>query len=131
MIFLLFVLNTLYNDNKITIQASTPSMTKIQVDFSDVNQVEQLPITRFIVANSAPRYEYNISQIDSFTPLKGTKDINTSPVHIGKPLRIKNCDVYPIVIYPSYQNNNVKEYYRAIEITLNYTPPTKKLHLSP
>ncbi len=131
MIFLLFVLNTIYNENKISIQASTPSMTKVQIEFSDINRIEQLPITRFIVANSAPRYEYNISQIDSFTPLKGTKDINTSPVHIGKPLNIKNCDVYPIVIYPSYLNKNVKEYYRAIEITLNYSPPTKKLHLSP
>ncbi|MCK4672667.1 hypothetical protein KAT67_01660, partial [candidate division WOR-3 bacterium] len=131
MILLLFVLSTLYNDNQIIIQASTPSMTKAQIEFSDINRIEQLPITRFIVANSAPRYEYRISEIDSSLAPNNIKDINTSPVHIGKPLRIKNCNVYPIVIYPSYLNKHVKEYYRAIEITLNYTPPTKKLHLSP
>jgi hypothetical protein len=106
-------------------------MTKVQIEFSDMNRIEQLPITRFLIADKAPHCEYNISQIDSFTPLKGTKDINTSPVHIGKPLKIKNCDVYPIVIYPSYLNKNVKEYYGSIEITLNYSSPTKKLHLSP
>ena len=131
MIFLLFVLNTIYNENKITIQTSTPSMTKIQVEFSDVSQAEQIPITRFIVANSAPRYEYKISKIDSFVSSNNIKDINISPVHIGNPLKIKSCDVYPIVIYPSYLNKNIKEYYGSIEITLNYTPPVRKLRLSP
>ncbi len=131
MIFLLFVLNTIYNENKITIQTSTSSMTKIQVEFSDVSQAEQIPITRFIVANSAPRYEYKIFGIDSFTTPDNIKDINTSPVDIGKPLNIKNCNVYPIIIYPSYLNKNIKEYYGNIEITLNYTPPVRKLRLSP
>lgn len=131
MILLFLALSSMYNENQIMIKASTPSMSKIQVEFSNLNQLKQLPITRFILAKNPPKYEYKISSIDSFVNINNKKDFNISPVNIGKPLKIKNCNVYPIVIYPSYLNQNVKVYYKSIEITLNYIPQTTKLHLAP
>ncbi len=125
------MLNTMYNENSVRILESSPYTTKIQVQFSEINQIEQLPITRFVLAQNPPKYAYKISEVDSFVGSNNIKDINTNPVHIGNPLNIKNCDVYPIIVYPSYLNKNVKEYYKSIEITLNYSPPVRKLHLSP
>lgn len=131
MILLLLILNITNNENRVIIKVSTPSMIKFQVEFSELNQIEQRPITRFIVSEFPPQFDYKISKIDSFSEPTHNDKIENIPIYIGKPFNIKRCNVYPIVIYPYYLKQNFKTHYKSIEITLNYAPKAKEMNLSP
>jgi len=131
MILLFLAVITTYNENQIVIKAATHSIIRFQVEFSEVNRKEQLPITRFIFAENPPQCEYNIVSIDSSVKQDIIKDTPISPIYVGDPLKIKNCNLYPVVIHPSYLNQNVKIFLKSIEITCNYSHLIKNLHLAP
>ena len=130
MILLLMILSSIADDNQVVIKNLTPSMIHLQVQFSNLNQTENRPITRFIIANSPPKFEYKIGPIDSSSEPNNSENFNNIPIKINAPLKFKDCNIYPVVISPSYLNKNIKIYYKYIEITLSYERSPNKLNLS-
>ena len=61
----------MYNENQIVIESSTPSTVKLFVEFSDLNQIENRPITRFILAEDYPEYQ-SYTNKDGMAPKRGT-----------------------------------------------------------
>jgi len=130
MLFFL-IISTAYLDNQITINASTSSYLKVRVEFSTINQIENLPITRFIMIDHAPQYRYEITEIDSVVKPDKQEQFSSNPVIIGPPLTVKNCTLYPVIIYPSYLNNRIKKYYKSIEITFTFMSARRNIALPP
>ena len=65
------------------------------------------------------------------TVRKDAQVTNTAPIQIGKPILIKNCLVYPIIVWPNYLKENIIATYKSLAITFNYLPSQSKLILAP
>jgi hypothetical protein len=118
------------SEQQVIVLVSTPSMTKIQVDFSGSDLLEGHSITRFVVADDPPQCEYKIFERESMHTDNNQSHV-TTPVHIGTPIKMKQWYLYPVIISPSYVEQNSQITYTSIEVTLRYTPISKKLNLSP
>ncbi|MBE0432013.1 hypothetical protein IBX73_00955 [candidate division WOR-3 bacterium] len=129
MILLAMLLISAAVQDEIQIIASTPSMLSFRLEFSDFRQSEQVPITRFIISEKMPTYEYTAAQIDSSTDAEGSPD--TGPVMIGDPVPFGDVTLYPVTIQPSYVNNQVKRYVKTAEVRLDFIPSPRQPQLSP
>ncbi|UCG29703.1 MAG: T9SS type A sorting domain-containing protein [candidate division WOR-3 bacterium] len=127
MIFaLIFVLAT--GEDQIMITSSTPSTATLQVEFSEYKRNEQLPITRFIMSESQPTYAYHMAEVDSSISVRD--HVETEPVRIGKPVMIKGTPLYPIMIEPSFMQDNVKHFVKSADLRIDFSPPSKPLTLN-
>ncbi|UCG91143.1 MAG: T9SS type A sorting domain-containing protein [candidate division WOR-3 bacterium] len=122
MILLVLTMLSTLSENQIDIKLNTPSRITFQVEFSDINKAEQVPITRFVITEAPPQCEYTIVDVDSSVRQDIITDGVSQPVSIGKPLNIHNYTVYPVIIHPSFLNEYIKIYLKSIEITINFMP---------
>jgi hypothetical protein len=130
-ILLLIMLSVISSEQQVTVLMSTASMRKIQVEFSDRNVLEGRSVTRFVVADGPPQCEYNIFGKKSIHIFNNEQPYRTAPVRIGAPIKMKQCYLYPVIISPSYVEKNSHITYTSIEVTLQYTPVSRKLSISP
>ncbi|UCD06308.1 MAG: T9SS type A sorting domain-containing protein [candidate division WOR-3 bacterium] len=128
MILLLILTLSLGQDN-ILITESTPSTAAFRVEFSEYKRNEQLPITRFVMTETRPICEYEITEFDSSHAVRDLEE--TAPVTIGEPVKIKNVTLYPIRIKPSFINNNSKQFIKSANIRVDFSPPARTLELNP
>jgi hypothetical protein len=117
--------------NRVEIMESNPYTVQMQVEFSSFNKRMNQPITRFLFAQTQPSFTYQVSEVDHATVRKDAQVTNTAPIQIGKPILIKNCLVYPIIVWPNYLKENIITSYKSLDITLNYLPPIEDLILAP
>ncbi len=129
MILLVLTMFGMLNENRVDIKFNTPSRITFQIEFSDINKTEQVPITRFIITETPPQYEYTIVDVDSSVRQEVITDDALSPVTIGKPLNIHNYTAYPVIIYPSFLDRNIKIYLKSIEITIDLMPAPSGVQL--
>ncbi len=131
MILLLFMIGFTEHVNRVEIMESNPYTVQMQVEFSSFNKRMNQPITRFLFAQTQPSFTYQVSEVDHATVRKDAQVTNTAPIQIGKPILIKNCLVYPIIVWPNYLKENIITSYKSLDITLNYLPPLQDLILAP
>jgi len=132
MIPLVLILFTLFGNDHIEIQSSTPSTIQLSAAFSDYSKTEQKPLVRFVIAAQPPTFTYEIGKTDSVIVESGKNldVLNISPVAIDNPLTINDVRLYPISIHPSYLNQGSKIFYEDILITLSFEQSAKQLELS-
>jgi hypothetical protein len=128
MIFALILILSAGED-QIIMKEQTSSTAAFHIEFSEYKKNEQLPITRFVMTESRPTMEYQISDIDSSMVARDHEE--TEPIRIGEPLRIKGVTLFPIMIEPSFTKNDIKQFVSAADISLSFSPPSKTLDLSP
>ena len=131
MILLLFMVGFTEHVNHVEIMESNPYTVQMQVEFSANNKQMNQPITRFVITQTQPSFTYQVSEVDHATVRKDAQVTNTAPIQIGKPILIKNCLVYPIIVWPNYLKENIITSYKSLDITLNYLPPIEDLILAP
>ncbi|MGB7054163.1 MAG: C25 family cysteine peptidase, partial [bacterium] len=129
MIVLLLAICTAYGHNEVTVIQSSNRQLTAQMSFSEINKREQVPITRFIIAEHEPSFSYRITTIDSVAHGSTPEIHNPSPVKTGEPLRMGNTKLYPIVVYPTYVDVNNHIYIESIEITIDIIRSSNTLEL--
>jgi len=130
MIALLLLLSTASNFNEVLVNKVSTTKWQLEVRFSEINKEEQIPITRFVIADQKPSFEYSIITHDSIVSKTAQDSQNTQPVEITGPIELGGARLYPVVVYPSHPNNGYINHYESIEIELQITPSSKELGLS-
>ena len=128
MIFALILIFSTTED-RIQVTSHNASALALEVEFSEYRLNEQLPIARFIISETMPTYEYNLTQTDS--SISALPLAETEPMQIGAPVTIKGTKLYPVLIRPSYTKNSVRHFVRSADIRLNYSPPSEMPQLNP
>jgi hypothetical protein len=117
------------NADQVQLKISSPTMLSFGVEFSEFKKNEQQPITRFIMSETPPIYEYIEAELDSSSDSPGYDD--SEPVRIGTPVILENVTLYPIQIEPSYIRNRIKYFIKSADIKVYFTHPAANLQLSP
>jgi hypothetical protein len=129
MIALLLAIFTAHGHTGITVIESSDRQLAAQVSFTEINKREQVPVTRFIIAEQQPSFSYRVTAIDSAVH-KSTPEIrNPSPIKTGEPLRMGNTKLYPITVYPTYIDANNQIHIESIEITIDIVRSSNTLEL--
>ncbi|MDH4210163.1 MAG: C25 family cysteine peptidase [candidate division WOR-3 bacterium] len=128
---LLLALCAGYAYNQVVMTESSATKLQFRVSFSENSKLEQLAITRFVIAEHEPFIDYRITTIDSIVNESPSGLHKYSPVEIAEPIHTGNAKLYPIIIYPSYLNNTHKVYCESVEITVAIDPSSKELELPP
>jgi len=130
MIALLLSLCTASSFNEVMVTKVSTAKLRLEVRFSDSNRKEQIPITRFVIAEQKPAFEYKITKFDSIVS-RTVQDLNNSkPVELAAPIQLGGARLYPVVVYPSYLNKDLVNHYESVEIELQIAPSSKELKLS-
>ncbi len=121
MIFVLaFIIS--FNGDQVNIVAHTPSHLECRIDFSTDNQKEHLPVTRFIMADDVPQYDFEVTSFDSVIE-RNTPSALQSPVQIGTPIVLKNQTLYPLIVYPEYSDGSNTQFVRSLRVKVYYSEP--------
>ncbi len=131
MISLLLIIAFTNQVNHVEILESDPYATRILVEFSANNKQMNQPITRFIIAQAQPSFTYQFSEETKAIVQKDAQVMNVVPIQMNKPIFIRDCRVYPIIIWPNFLKENIITSYKSIDITLNYYPQIENLTLAP
>ncbi len=99
------------------------------VTFNDVNKREQAAVTRFIIADERPSMDYRIIAVDSVVNEMAPHNTYSRPIEIGKPVSIGRRKLYPVIIYPSYLENQSRIFYESVRITIDFRPSAGDLEL--
>ncbi len=130
MIGLLLAVFAAYAQDGITVTRSSRNEIIAEVNFSEFSKNENVPFTRFVIADHEPAVTCRVTSVDSTTDRAGAKSTNSAPVSIGEPLYLGNTKLYPIVIYPSYADANTDIYLESAEISIENITNANTLHLS-
>ena len=129
MIALLLAICTAYGNLGVTVTQSTDYHLTAQVYFSEINKRENVPITRFILAERPPHVDYQVTGIDSVTHRSASESGYAVPVKTGEPITIGNSQLFPVTIYPSYVDGNNHIFIKSVEIETDILPSSNRLEL--
>ncbi len=111
----LFIASGFYNlDVKIIEQTNST----INLNISFYEKIREPIIIGFIASPEPPIYDYHL--IDCNTVKSPDKTLDYEPVNIGEPIELNEYRLYPVIIHPQFEINNLKIETSSLKLKLHF-----------
>lgn len=118
-LLVLFNLSELPIDLSVNAQIIEKTSSSMKIDLTFLEAPEDNWVTRFIISKTPPIFDFSILKSDT-TYLSNTKNRDANPIRIGNPIKLRNYNIYPIIVKPVIQNGNMAISCHQLQLSLQF-----------